>query len=502
MLFGGLNHDMNIDFNLPITLYNTEQIKTLEQFVIQEGLLSGFTLMERAGQAVFEYIAHRYPTIKHISIFCGGGNNAGDGYIVGALALQAGLNVRVYSLSDINRLQNDALAAYEHYTNSGGRVVAFHKDVTFDEDELIVDALLGTGLSRLVTEKYAQAINVINQSEQPVISVDVPSGLHADTGDVMGVAVQANATVTFIGIKQGLLTGFAAQYVGEIVYASLALPKQAWQCVSSSVMRVTPKGLPRRPRYVHKGHFGHVLIIGGDVGYSGAARLAGMAALRMGAGLVSIATHPDNAAMMNISCPELMCHSVAHATQLEQLLEKASVIVVGTGLGQRDWGRELGLAAVNSHKPMIVDADGLNLLAQSPRYQTHWILTPHVGEAARLLATTTHVIQQNRFDAIQALQQKYGGVILLKGAGTLIAADNQIAISHTGNPGMASGGMGDVLAGVIAALVAQGMSLEEAAKQGAYAHGTAADRAVKQDGERGLLASDLLPYLRHWINAH
>jgi NAD(P)H-hydrate epimerase len=292
------------------------------------------------------------------------------------------------------------------------------------------------------------------------------------------------------------------QYTGKIILASLALPDIAWQRVSSSITRVLPNALPPRQKYAHKGHFGHVLVIGGDVGYSGAARLAGMAALRVGAGLVSIATHPDNAAVMNIACPELMCHGVANSTQLRDLLEKASVIVIGTGLGQRDWGRELWLAVLNSHKPMIVDADGLNFLAHSPRYQNHWILTPHVGEAARLLATTTHVIQQNRFETAQTLQQKYGGVVLLKGAGTLIATDNQIAISNTGNPGMASGGMGDVLAGVIASLVAQGMSLEEAAKQGAYAHGIAADNAVKQDGERGLLASDLLPYLRHWINAH
>jgi NAD(P)H-hydrate epimerase len=318
----------------------------------------------------------------------------------------------------------------------------------------------------------------------------------------MGVAVEANATITFIGLKQGLFTDFAVQYTGKIILASLALPDIAWQRVSSSITRVLPNALPPRPKYAHKGHFGHVLVIGGDVGYSGAARLAGMAALRVGAGLVSIATHPDNAAVMNIACPELMCHGVANSTQLRDLLEKASVIVLGTGLGQRDWGKVLFTTAINCNKPIIVDADGLNFLAQFPKHNPQWILTPHVGEASRLLGSTIKTIQKNRFEAAQTLQQRYGGVVLLKGAGTLIATDNQIAISNTGNPGMASGGMGDVLAGVIASLVAQGMSLEEAAKQGAYAHGIAADNAVKQDGERGLLASDLLPYLRHWINAH
>jgi NAD(P)H-hydrate epimerase len=203
---------------------------------------------------------------------------------------------------------------------------------------------------------------------------------------------------------------------------------------------------------------------------------------------------------MNIACPELMCHGVIDSKQLRDLLEKASVIVLGTGLGQRDWGKVLFTTAINCNKPIIVDADGLNFLAQFPQYNSHWIITPHVGEASRLLDSTTKIIQKNRFEAAQTLQRKYGGVVLLKGAGTLIATDNQITISNTGNPGMASGGMGDVLAGVIASLVAQGMSLKNAAEQGAYAHGAAADKAVKQDGERGLLASDLLPHLRRWVN--
>jgi NAD(P)H-hydrate epimerase len=492
---------MDMTVNLPRELYSTQQIKIVEQFVIQKGILSGFTLMERAGNAVFEYVQYSYSSAKNMSIFCGSGNNAGDGYIVATRALQAGLNVCVYSVSEITELQGDALLAYQQYINAGGNVIPFQIDVIFDSD-IIIDALLGTGLNRQVTQKYEQAINAINESRCPVIAVDIPSGLHADTGNVMGVAVEANATITFIGLKQGLFTGFAVQYTGKIILASLALPDIAWQHVSSSITRVLPNALPPRQKYAHKGHFGHVLVIGGDVGYSGAARLAGMAALRMGAGLVSIATHPDNAAVMNIACPELMCHGVANSTQLHDLLEKASVIVLGTGLGQRDWGKVLFTTAINCNKPIIVDADGLNFLAQFPKHNPQWILTPHVGEASRLLGSTIKTIQKNRFEAAQTLQQKYGGVVLLKGAGTLIATDNQIAISNTGNPGMASGGMGDVLAGVIASLVAQGMSLEDAAKQGAYAHGIAADNAVKQDGERGLLASDLLSYLRHWINAH
>lgn len=263
---------------------------------------------------------------------------------------------------------------------------------------------------------------------------------------------------------------------------------------------VEPKLLPPRSREAHKGHFGHVLVIGGDLGYSGAARLAGMAALRVGAGLVSIATHFENAPMMNCVCPELMCHGIDNIEKLEPLLDKATVIVIGTGLGQSDWAKSLFHEVLKINKPLIVDADGLNLLAKSPCKKDNWILTPHVGEAARLLAVTTHDIQANRLDAVKTMQHKYGGVVLLKGTGTLIASENSVAISNTGNPGMASGGMGDVLAGVIAGLVAQGFSMPDAAQQGAYGHGLAADEAVKRDGERGLLASDLLPYLRRWVN--
>jgi NAD(P)H-hydrate epimerase len=488
---------MNAD--LPTNLYSTEQIKKVEQFVIQNGMFSGYALMERAGQAVFDHIQHSYPKVKKITIFCGGGNNGGDGYVVAKLAAQANLDVCVYSVAEPTGLKNDALTAYQQFILAGGIVNSFENQVI--DSDLIIDALLGTGLSRLVTEKYQLAINTINQSGIPIISVDVPSGLNADTGYVMGEAVVADATITFIGLKQGLFTGFASQYTGDIIYAPLDLPTLVWKTVRSSITRVEPEPLLPRSKYAHKGNFGHVLVVGGGVGYSGAARLAGMVALRIGAGLVSIATHPDNAAVMNAVCPELMCHGISSSEELERLLEKASVVVVGTGLGQDDWATSLFKTVLNADKPTVVDADGLNLLAKFPCKKSNWVLTPHVGEAARLLDVTTTVIQTNRFEAVQQLCEQYGGVALLKGAGTLIAHNNQIAVSNTGNPGMASGGMGDVLAGVIASLIAQGMSLEDAAKQGVYGHGLAADYSTKEEGERGLLATDLLPFLRKWSNA-
>jgi NAD(P)H-hydrate epimerase len=360
--------------------------------------------------------------------------------------------------------------------------------------------LLGTGLDRPVTGLYAEAIQAINAHSSPVIAVDIPSGLNADTGNAMGCAVKADCTVTFIGLKQGLFTGQAAEYCGEIYFAQLGVPDDVFDEVKAVAVRVIKSPLPRRSRYAHKGDSGHVLIVGGDLGYSGAAKMAGEAALRVGSGLVTIATRAEHSGLMNLSRPELMCHGVETPEQLMALLAKADVVAVGPGLGQSDWAKALFNAAISSGKPMVVDADGLNLLAAAPINKPDWILTPHPGEAGRLLNYSNAEIQQDWFAAALSLQDKYGGVVILKGAGTLIASGHQLAVSNTGNPGMASGGMGDVLTGVIAGLLAQGFSLQDAAQQGVYNHGLAADLSAEKDGERGLLATDLMPYLRQLVN--
>jgi hydroxyethylthiazole kinase-like uncharacterized protein yjeF len=481
--------------NLPITLYRTDQVRELDRVAIHEQGIPGFELMSRAGYQVFQWFRNKWPDTKSVVVFCGAGNNAGDGYIVARLALEAGLKVCVYSLSEPASLKGDALTAYQNYIGAKGTVISFQGEEIVDAD-VFVDALLGTGLDRPVTGLYALAIQVINKSTAHIIAVDNPSGLNADTGNVMGCAVKADCTVTFIALKQGLFTGQAADYCGEISYASLGVPDAIFQAVPLSALRVVKTPLPRRERCSHKGNYGHVLIVGGDLGYSGAARLAGEAALRVGAALVSIATRAEHAGLMNLNRPELMCHGIGNAGQLAVLLEKASVIVIGPGLGQSDWAKELFMVTIKTQKPLIIDADGLNLLARSAFINPNWILTPHPGEASRLLSCSTAEIQQDRFASALAIQAKYGGIALLKGAGTLIASENEVAVSTTGNPGMASGGMGDVLSGVIAALLAQGLSLKNAAQQGAYRHGEAADLAAEKDGERGLLASDLMPYLR------
>jgi hydroxyethylthiazole kinase-like uncharacterized protein yjeF len=484
---------------LPTTLYRAAQVRELDRIAIEDFGIPGYELMSRAGESVFHVIGQQWPNARSLAVFCGSGNNAGDGYIVARKALESGMKVVVLALSDPENLKGDALTAYRDFSKASGTATAYRSGMGIEAD-VIVDALLGTGLDRPVAGRYGEAIQQINGLDIPVISVDIPSGLHADTGNVLGCAIKAEYTVSFIGLKQGLFTGAAPEYSGEILYSSLSVPEPVFRRVSSAAVRVAAKPLPSRNRCAHKGQMGHVLIVGGDKGFSGAARMAGEAALRVGAGLVSVATRAEHAGLMNLNRPELMCHGVETPGRLSALLEKADVLVVGPGLGQSDWAKAMLAAALESQKTLVLDADGLNLLASISLRKTNWILTPHPGEAARLLACPTAEILQDRYHAARALQSRYDGVTVLKGAGTLIASADEIAVSNTGNPGMASGGMGDVLGGAIAGLLAQGLSLKESAEQGVYLHGLAADLAAARSGERGLLATDLMLYLRQLVN--
>lgn len=258
--------------------------------------------------------------------------------------------------------------------------------------------------------------------------------------------------------------------------------------------------LPPRPRDANKSDFGHVLIVGGDHGMAGAVRMAGEAAARVGAGLVSVATRPEHIDIVSVARPELMCHNIKKIKDLDAVLSRATVIALGPGLGQSTWSQQLFKKILSSKLPKVIDADGLNLLAKKPVHKNDWILTPHPGEAARLLKTTTEEVQNNRFDAALKLQKKYGGVIVLKGARTIIVnTEGKLTTCTLGNPGMASGGMGDVLTGVIAGLLAQGLAPSKAAEFGVFIHAAAGDAAAK-DGERGMLALDLMPHLRKLIN--
>jgi hydroxyethylthiazole kinase-like uncharacterized protein yjeF len=365
-----------------------------------------------------------------------------------------------------------------------------------------VDALYGTGLQRALTPDVAALVNRIHATGVPVLALDVPSGVNADTGDVPGDAVQASVTVTFIAAKRGLFTGLAPGYVGNVQWESLGLPDTLWQGAQADAELMQPWTLPPRPRQAHKGNNGHVLAIGGDHGTAGAIRLCGEAALRGGAGLVSVATRAEHLISLNSARPELMAHDVNGPQALEALLPRATVLAVGPGLGQGAWGHALWLTALEAGLPLVLDADGLNLLAREPRQLPGTaVITPHPGEAARLLGCTTADVGKDRFVAVRELARRYRTVAVLKGAGSLVAdPSGRVAVCPWGNPGMATGGMGDLLTGIIAALIAQGCDAWQAACLGVSLHARAGDIAAKLGGERGLMASDLLKPLRQLLN--
>jgi len=488
---------------LPSRLYRVQQVREMDEYAIGQLGIPGIELMRRAGAAAFAALRSRWPKARTVSVLCGAGNNGGDAYVVARLAMEAGLDVRAYPLAPPEGLQGDARTAFEDYRDAGGPMLDF-VPVDFEGAQVLVDGLLGTGLGREVEGAYAELIRAVNRFRGGVLALDVPSGLHADTGRVLGVAIKADLTVTFIGLKQGLFTGDGPEHCGEVVFDDLQTPPavQAGQSPSARLLSAWSGGLPRRSRGAHKGKYGHVLVVGGAPGYSGAVRMAAEAAARVGAGLVSVATHPAHAAVLNVGRPELMCHAIATADELHPLMGRASVVAVGPGLGlgQAGWGRVLFDAVLDSGLPLVVDADALNLLARAPVKRDDWVLTPHPGEAGRLLNTSTAAIQADRFAAITALQALYGGTVVLKGSGSLILGPSSIpSICRGGNPGMASGGMGDVLTGVVAGLLAQGLDFTQAAETGVRLHAEAGDRAAC-DGERGLLAGDLMPWIRTLVN--
>jgi NAD(P)H-hydrate epimerase len=482
-------------------IYSAQQVRELDRHAIQVLGIPGYELMTRAGHAALNTVKSLWAATKSLCVLCGPGNNGGDGYVVARVARAQGLRVTAVSLCDPQALAGDARQAYDDFVASGGHLQPWTPQAL--EADAIVDAIFGTGLTREVSGLAAEVIEDVNFSRKPVVAVDIPSGLHADSGALLGATVRADVTVTFIGRKLGCYLGRGPDCVGRIVFDDLGVPSEAYRGRPASAELLDDHSvalaLPRRARTAHKGDHGHVLVIGGGPGMPGAARLAGEAALRAGAGLVTVATHPANVTALSAR-PELMAIAAGDATELAPALERATVLALGPGLGQSAWAREMHAAVLAAGKPMIVDADALNLLAGPVPRRGNWVLTPHPGEAARLLGTGNVVVQRDRLAAAQALLERYGGTIVLKGAGTIVLADGSLpAICDRGNPGMAAAGMGDVLTGVIAGIAAQCGDLPLAAKAGVFAHAQAGDLAARR-GERGLLASDVLDSLRACVN--
>ncbi len=497
--------------SLPKKLYLAAQVRELDRIAIKEFSIPGIALMESAGDAAYQLMRSKWPEVKNILVFCGQGKNGGDGYVLARLAKADGFSVNLQQVGDHTKLVGDALLAAEKCADGDVEPNAYSKEDMNDYD-VIIDALLGTGLDREVFGQWQEVINNINRCNTPVLSLDIPSGLNADTGQIMGAAVNADMTISFIGLKQGLFTGEGVEYAGDIHFNDLDISDEVGKKVNSMTEQITLNDLQSllmpRSKSSHKGSYGHVLVVGGDNGFAGAARLCAEAAARTGAGLISLATHVNHAGYITVAVPEVMTRATEKPSELISLLEKANVVAIGSGLGQSSWSMSLFSKVLESKLPLVVDADALNLLAQEPVYSDRWVLTPHPGEAARLLNCDTNKIQSDRIVAAKEIQKKFGGSVVLKGSGTVIVDDRKdgkqkVSICSAGNSGMASGGMGDVLTGVIAGLLAQrislGLDIGDAARLGVCLHAAAGDN-VAEDGGRGMLASDLLLWIRRLVN--
>jgi len=485
-------------------LYSSAQVRALDAYEIEQGT-DGYTLMRRAAEAALRALRSRWPTAMRLAIVTGGGNNGGDGYVLARFAQAAGLSVTVLAAVATEKLRGDARRACDDFQASSGNPLPFDSALLMSAD-VIVDALLGTGLREPVRAEIAAAIGAINGCGRPVFSLDLPSGLNADTGAVMGTAVRADCTISFVGLKTGLFLGEGPEYVGRLLFDDLEVSPPDEPRFRPLLQRLgegaIASALPRRAREANKGDFGRVLIVGGGTGMPGAVRLAGESCLRAGAGLVTVATARENINAIVAGRPELILHAVDDAAELGSLLAAASVVAVGPGLGQSDWAAAVLERVLLSGKPLVIDADALNLLSHKGQpAPAGSVLTPHPGEAGRLLGCSASQVQADRLAALQALTRRHAGsVIVLKGAGTLIGIEGEVpGICERGNPAMAAAGMGDVLTGAIAGILAQCRDPWRAACAGVLAHALAGDELAR-DRSRGILALELAEALAHWVS--
>lgn len=508
---------MSIDYSTLI--YTAAQVRDGEREAASRLGISMAQLMQRAAQACLRAVQRQQSAPARLLVLCGPGNNGGDGWVLARIAQQAGYKVQIAALPPTSELTQTAAAAWQDlgYTAID---LATLKAEHFIGVDIVVDALFGSGLTRALDDTMQNIVQLINQQAAQqrnwVLGVDVPTGLNSDTGQPQPVAVYCHHTVTMVATKVGLVTGLATNYCGAIELADLGIANAFYQqppSLKAITRHSVIDNLPRRAPAAHKGDYGHLLVIAAGPGMSGAAVLAGRAALRCGAGKVSVVCHPQSQTAIAVQQPELMVHALEQADNLEALLKKADAVVVGPGLGQSDWARSIVQRVSQWHGPVVWDADALNVLAVEQSSQLHrkpaqatWLLTPHPGEAGRLLGTSSAAVNADRMAALTQLCQNFQAHVLLKGAGTLVqspltegAATPSRWVCRRGSPALASGGSGDVLSGIIGALLTQGLAAETVLPQAAWLHAVAGEHAA-QGGERGTLASDVISELRALVN--
>jgi NAD(P)H-hydrate epimerase len=506
--------------SLPQPVYLATEVANNEAQLATNKGISLYQLMEQAGAAVVQCIEQTSRSVEHALIFSGKGNNGGDGYVIARLlAEQFHCTVDVVILATADAIIGDAATALKqlrqaqaqhqincHFISEEAQLTCLLAQLSKNKHEVIVDALLGTGFKGKVSPLFAQAIRWVNQQSAVVYSVDLPSGLNANTGTVGDVCIHANYTVTFIGVKRGLVTAKAAEYVGELYFAGLGLNQSLAELIQPTIFLQGEQALPHlgeRAASSHKGSIGLAVTIGGNLGMPGAIRLASESALRCGAALVAICCQSQHQLLLATARPEFMfAPSNANDLSYSSFYDKAKVLLIGPGLGRDTWAEALAQLVFETDVLRVVDADALYFVAKHKAYASNWVLTPHPGEAATLLNCQVADIEADRYQAVKAIAQQYGGICVLKGAGSLISDGKRIFVNTSGNAGMASGGMGDVLSGVITALVMQMPDIFDATRLAVYLHGKAADIIAQQQGARGILASDLFKPLQFLVNQY
>jgi len=495
-------------------------MKTLDRRTIEEYHIPADVLMENAGLRVVEEIERTWGPVsgKTVTVAAGKGNNGGDGLVVARHLHERSAHVEVFLLAPPEQLTGETRANLERHQKISGQVRVVTEERLGDlnralsQSDLIVDAIFGTGLSSPVEGLAARVIAAINGTGKPVVAVDLPSGIHTDTGQVMGCAVKATVTVTFALPKRGLLLHPGSDYTGRLQIAEIGIPSALIRQLSSAVQWMTAaevsEGLIRRPLSAHKGTFGHVLVIAGSVGKGGAAAMTSLSALRVGAGLVTLALpsglegtlRERPLEIMTLPLPQTADQSLGPGA-IEPLLKFAqdkSVAAIGPGLSTHPETALVVHGLITKLAiPMVIDADGLNVLVGHldllKKTRAPIVMTPHPGEMARLIGTSTHAVQTDRLGVAADFVKRHPVTLVLKGARTIIAdRSGVLTINSTGNPGMATAGTGDVLTGMIAGLIAQGYPPDQAARLGVYLHGLAGDLAAAEVGEIGFIAGDLI----------
>jgi NAD(P)H-hydrate epimerase len=503
-----------------------ERMRWIDEVTINEYGLPSLVLMENAGSGAFRVILEEYPQVKKgkVAVICGSGNNGGDGFVVARWLHCEGVNVVVYLLS--GRMSRDCETNFEiakrmgvpiHMMDTEERLGSLSQEIM--EADILVDAIFGTGISREVSGYPVKVIELINTSSCPIVSIDLPSGLDADTGRPLGISVKADLTITFGLLKRGLLLFPGAGLAGKVRLVGIGIPKELLNHPSIKTHLLTREELssllPIHPQDAHKGLRGRVVVIAGSRGMTGAAALCCEGALRIGAGLVYLCIPSSLNHIMEVKLTEAITHPLKETPsgtldldaflEIMRLAKGADVLVVGPGIGRHPRTVELVHRLIKEVEiPLVVDADGINALAEEPsllkQRSARWVtITPHPGEAARLVDLSTQEIQEDRIGWAEKISKDFGIICVLKGARTVISCGDETFINPTANPGMASGGVGDVLTGMIAGLIAQGVSMVDAAKLGVYLHGSSGDIVVEKKGEFSLVASDLIVEIKEAI---